>query len=97
MKKVREPGHLAVVTPNHIVKAWLTRIGVDPKYYGSHSLRRGGTTKVMRNKVRTHVLKRHRRKASDAVYMYMVDDVALKLQTLGQYWGCKEELRYGDR
>jgi integrase len=79
-KKVGEPGHLAATTPNYIVKAWLTRIGVDPKGYGSHSLRRGGTTEAMRNKVRTHVLKRHGRWASDAVYMYMVDDVAAKLQ-----------------
>ncbi len=69
VQKVGEPGHLAVATPNHIVKAWLTRIGVDPKYYGSHSLRRGGTTEVMRNKVHTHILKRHGWWDSDTVYM----------------------------
>ena len=38
-KNLGEPVHLAVATPNHIVKAWLTRIGVDPKNYGSYSLR----------------------------------------------------------
>ena len=35
---------LAKATPNYILKTWMKKIKVDPKGYGSHSLRRGGTT-----------------------------------------------------
>jgi len=64
---------LAKATPNHILKKWMKRIKVDPKGYGSHSLRRGGTTAAAKAKVRMHVIKRHGRWASDAVYLYIVD------------------------
>ena len=60
-------------TPNHILKKWMKKIKVDPKGYGSHSLRRGGTTAAAKAKVRMHVIKRHGRWASDAVYLYIVD------------------------
>ena len=51
----------------------LVRIGVDPTGYGSHSMRRGGATAAAKF-VRTHVLKRHGRWKSDAVYLYVDDD-----------------------
>ena len=64
---------LAKTTPNHLLKKALMAIGVDPKPYGSHSLRRGGATAAAALQVRMHVLKRHGRWASDAVYLYIQD------------------------
>ena len=64
---------LATSTPYHTIKRMLKMIKVDPKGYGSHSLRRGGATAAAK-KIRTHVLKRHGRWKSDAVYLYIVDD-----------------------
>jgi integrase len=64
---------LATTTPNHTVKRWLVKIGVSAQGYGSHSLRRGGATAAAKAKVQMHVIKRHGRWASDAVYLYIVD------------------------
>ena len=52
---------------------------MDPKPYGSHSLRRGGATAAAEHKVRMHVLKRHGRWLSDSVYLYVVDDLEEQL------------------
>lgn len=64
-------GKLAKATPNHLLKKALKAIGIDPKPYGSHSLRRGGATAAASRLVRMHILKRHGRWASDAVYLYI--------------------------
>ena len=48
-------------------------------HIGSHSLRRGGATAAAKAKVRTHVIKRHDRWASDAVYLYIVDAIEEQL------------------
>ena len=64
---------LATTSPCYLIKAWLKRINVDPAGYGSHSLRRGGATAAAKAHVRFHVLKRHGRWKSDAVYLYIVD------------------------
>jgi integrase len=64
---------LATTTPNRTVKRWLKRIKVNPVGFGSHSLRRGGATAAAKAKVQMHVIKRHGRWASDAVYLYIVD------------------------
>jgi integrase len=68
-----EPKKLSPKTPNSIFKRWLKAIGVDPRPYGSHSLRRGGVSAAAAAGIRTHVLKRHGRWKSDAVYLYIVD------------------------
>jgi integrase len=70
---------LAKTTPNFIVKKWLGLIKVDPAGYGSHSLRRGGATAAACAKVRMHVVKRHGRWRSDAVYLYIVDGLEEQL------------------
>ena len=70
---------LAVTTPNHTVKRWLKKIDVNPTGFGSHSLRRGGATAAAKAKVQMHVLKRHGRWASDAVYLYIVDSLEEQL------------------
>ena len=71
---------LADTTPCFIIKKWLEKIGVqDTSMYGSHSLRRGGCTAAMLAKVKLHTIKRHGRWSSDAVYLYMVDNVEAKL------------------
>ena len=36
---------------------WLVLIGVDPKPYDSHSLRRGGATAAAARTIRVHILK----------------------------------------
>ena len=71
---------LVNTTPNFVIKRWLKKIGVlDTAMYGSHSLRRGGCTSAMLAKVNLHTIKRHGRWKSDAVYLYMVDDMEAKL------------------
>ena len=71
---------LVNTTPNFVIKRWLKKIGVlDTAMYGSHSLRRGGRTSAMLAKVNLHTIKRHGRWKSDAVYLYMVDDMEAKL------------------
>jgi integrase len=70
---------LAKTTPNHTVKRWLGKIGVDPAGFGSHSLRRGGATAAAKAKVQMHVIKRHGRWSSDAVYLYIVDGLEEQL------------------
>lgn len=79
---------LAKATPNHILKKWLKRIKVDPKAYGSHSLRRGGATAAAKAKVRMHVIKRHGRWASDAVYLYIVDGLEEQMMVSSAVLGC---------
>ena len=67
---------LSAKRPNGILKEWLARAGVpedERALFGSHSLRKGGATKAASQQVRMHVLKRHGRWKSDAVYLYIVD------------------------
>jgi integrase len=68
-----EAAKLAPSTPNSLLKKWLRLINVDPGPYGSHSLRRGGASAAAAYAVRVHILKRHGRWASDAVYLYIQD------------------------
>jgi integrase len=70
---------LAATTPNHTVKRWLEKINVSSVGFGSHSLRRGGATAAAKAKVQMHVIKRHGRWASDAVYLYIVDGIKEQL------------------
>ena len=65
---------LSLNTPAHTLKRWLTRIGVNPAGYASHSCRRGGATAAARAKAVIHVIKAHGRWASDCVYTYIEDD-----------------------
>jgi integrase len=62
---------LAATTPNHILKAALSSINVDPKPYGSHSLRRGGVTAAVAAGVAMHVIARHGNWRSNAVFAYV--------------------------
>ena len=62
---------LSTTTPNTRLKQWLTRIGVDPTEFGSHSGRAGGTTAATRHGVPVHKLMRHGNWRSDAVFVYM--------------------------
>ena len=69
-----EARRLSAKTPSGILKRKVAGLGMDPGEFGSHSLRRGGTTAAARAGIRTHVLMRHGRWTSDAVYLYVVDD-----------------------
>jgi hypothetical protein len=48
--------------------------------YGSHSLRKGGATAAAATRVRMHLLKRHGRWRSDAVFIYIVDPLVARLE-----------------
>jgi len=65
--------------PNAIMKREVERIGYDPKPYGSHSARKGGATAAVARGVEMHLLKRHGRWRSDAVYAYITDSLAARL------------------
>lgn len=58
-------------TPNHIIKNWLRKIGVDPKGFGSHSARSGGASAAAAKGVEERLIKRHGNWRSDAVYLYI--------------------------
>jgi integrase len=77
LHNTKEPGKkLSAKRPNALLKEWLGKAGVPKKdraSFGSHSLRKGGATAAATEKVRMHVLKRHGRWKSDAVYLYIVD------------------------
>jgi site-specific recombinase XerC len=74
---------LANSSPNGILKKWLAKLGVsveEAKLYGSHSLRKGGATAASAKRVRLHLLKRHGRWSSDAVFIYVVDPLVARLE-----------------
>jgi integrase len=76
-------GRLANGTPNGILKRWLVQMGLSEKeaaLYGSHSLRKGGATAAAAGRVRMHLLKRHGRWKSDAVFIYIVDPLVARLE-----------------
>ena len=62
-------------TPRGIIKRWLSAIGEDPTLYGGHSARSGGATSAASQGIAMHLLKRHGRWRSDAVYVYIHDSV----------------------
>ena len=72
---ISKPGQkLSAKRTNTLLKEWLKRAGVpkdERALFGSHSLRRGGATAAAAKKIRMHVLKRHGRWKSDAVYTYL--------------------------
>ena len=61
------------------LKASLLRIGIDPRRFAGHSLRRGGCTLAHRAKVSAALLKFHGDWASEAYLKYIVPDVETKL------------------
>jgi integrase len=62
---------LAEQTPNAILKRLLRAIGVDPKRYGSHSGRSGGTSAAAEQGIAVALLKRHGNWKSDCVFRYI--------------------------
>ena len=70
-------------TPNSLLKKWLKLMGLgeaQTALYGSHSLRKGGATAASAARVRMHLLKRHGRWKSDAVFIYIVDPLMARLE-----------------
>jgi len=75
------PAQLSVKRPNGLLKEWLEKMEVpNVDVYGSHSLRKGGATAAAAARVQNHVLKRHGRWRSDAVYIYTVDPLNQRLE-----------------
>ena len=68
-------GQMATSSPNFIMKRWLTKIGIDPVGYGSHSGRKGGASAAASRHIEKRVLQRHVNWRSDAVNLYIEDDV----------------------
>jgi hypothetical protein len=77
---------LAPSTPNSLLKKWLRVIGVDPKPYGSHSLRRGGATAAAALAVRIHIMKRHGRWASELSTFTSKTPTRPGWRSRGHYW-----------
>jgi hypothetical protein len=71
---------LSSATPKFRIRALLARAGVaDPDSYCGHSPRPTGATAASRSGIATRVLKRHGRWKSDAVYVYVHDNLEEKL------------------
>ena len=71
---------LSRTTPNHVVKKWLTKIGVpDVHKYGSHSCRKGGATAAAAAGVEERLIKRHGNWRSDSVHVYITDSLENRL------------------
>ena len=66
-------------TPRSIIKNMLRKSGYDDEKYGGHSARKGGATAAAAARVQVHLLKRHGRWKSDAVYLYIHDSPTAKL------------------
>jgi integrase len=59
-------------TPNHRLKYWLEKVGVDEvSKYGFHSLRAGGATEAASMGVHERDIKAHGNWKSDAVRVYI--------------------------
>ena len=54
-------------------------IGVDPKPYGSHSLRRGGATAAAHAGIEAYVIAHHGNWKSSAVFAYMTAQMKQRL------------------
>ena len=69
-------------TVNHIVKNRLKEVGIDANALniGGHSLRAGGATDAAQRGVDLSLLKKHGRWKSDAVFLYLRDDVGDELE-----------------
>lgn len=68
-------------TVTHITKKWVTKLGLDPKEYASHSMRRGAITDAAANEATMDQLREHGRWAtgSTVAYRYIEKAEAQKL------------------
>lgn len=71
---------LSSKTPNGIIKKWLKKIGVDPKRYGSHSMRKGGATAAAEKNISERLIMRHGNWKSTAVYLYITESMKNRLE-----------------
>jgi len=70
---------LAVTTPWHKIKKFISSIGENPALYGSHSCRRGGVTAAVAHNINILLIARHGNWKSDAVFGYISDSISRKL------------------
>lgn len=68
---VRNGAKLASNTPWHIFKSLFKLAGIDFKFYGSHSARRGGATAAFEAGVSVEMIKQHGNWVSNAVEKYL--------------------------
>jgi hypothetical protein len=66
-------------TLNFLVKQMLSVSGFDPSGFGGHSPRAGGATQAIRDGIDLRLVKRHGRWKSDAVYLYIHDNLQQRL------------------
>lgn len=66
-------------TPRSIIKRLLSATGFDESKFGGHSARKGGATAAVAAQVALHLLKRHGRWKSDAVFAYVHDSAAAQI------------------
>jgi len=66
-------------TVNRIVKKTCKAAGYNPKIYSSHGLRAGGATEASAAGIPLHLIKRHGNWSSDAVFIYVHDNIVARL------------------
>lgn len=76
MPRNKRSQSLSVATYNHTVKRWMENAGLDSKGFGGHSTRAGGCTDAIRRAVDLRSVKKHGRWSSDAVHLYIHNDIA---------------------
>ena len=83
-------GELKPDKPNKVVKSILTDLKIDTTKYGGHSMRKGAATAAVAAGIDMHLLKRHGRWKSDAVYVYVFDSIGQKMSVSQAIMsGCK--------
>ena len=71
---LKKPGeHIKPTTTNHIFKKMASKLGYNPKLYGSHSGRKSMVCMAMRRGVPAEVIRKHGKWASDCWYTYFND------------------------
>ena len=75
----RVSSKMSVRTASDRMNVWCTKLGLNPKLYGSHSCRRGGATAAARAGVAERLIQRHGRWKSLCVRLYIVDDLFQRL------------------
>lgn len=80
---------LSAKVPNGRLKARLTRIGVDPRPFGSHSCRRTIATAAAKAGVEERVIKKYVNWRSDVVYTYIEESLERLLAVPAAVFGAR--------
>ena len=71
IQQLKNDNPLSPATVSHIIKKWITKIGMDASKFSSHSCRRGGATEAARKGASIKQIMTHGNWKSDAVLAYI--------------------------